>query len=55
MRTYEIVKKKNQYHKKNWGEKIKATMVNFTNLLPGISDRDNSIKRKAQKTMKLGA
>jgi len=28
-------------------KKSKATMVNLTNLLPGIRNRDNSIKKKS--------
>jgi hypothetical protein len=30
-------------------------MVNLTKLLPGIRDRDNLTKKKAQQTMKLRA
>ena len=42
---YEIVKKIN-FIKKIKGKKHEAIMVNLTNLLPEIWDRDNSIKKR---------
>jgi len=53
MPKYEIVKQSN-FIKKTKEKESEATMVNLTNLLPGIWNRDNSTK-KTQKAMKLRA
>jgi hypothetical protein len=39
--------KKTNFIKKTKKKKIKTIMVNLTNLLPEIWDRDNSIKKKS--------
>jgi len=46
---YEIVKKNFNFLKKIKGKKHEAIMVNLTNLLPEIWDRDNWIKKKREK------
>ena len=46
--------KKNQLHKKTEGKKSKATIVNLTNLLPGIWEHDNLIKKSAKNSEAKG-